>query len=53
MSDVIANATATEQTGSAEQNIAAMIAANKRHIPQPNGSTAPPEGQEEPVVDSP
>ena len=53
MSDVIANATATEQTGSAEQNIAAMIAANKRNIPQPNGSTAPPAGQEETVVDSP
>ena len=53
MSDVIANATATEQTGSAEQNIAAMIAANKRNNPQPNGSTAPPAGQEETVVDSP
>lgn len=53
MSDVIANATATEQTGSAEQTIAAMIAANKRNIPQPSGSTAPPAGQEETVVDSP
>jgi len=53
MSDVIADATATEQTGSAEQNIAAMIAANKRNNPQPNGSTAPPAGQEETVVDSP
>ena len=53
MSDVIANATATEQTGSAEDNIAAMIAANKRNNPQPNGSTPPPAGQEETVVDSP
>jgi hypothetical protein len=53
MSDVIANATATEQTGSAEQTIAAMIAANKRNIPQPSGSTPPPAGQEETVVDSP
>jgi len=53
MSDVIANATATEQTGSAEDTIAAMIAANKRNNPQPNGSTPPPAGQEETVVDSP
>jgi hypothetical protein len=53
MSDVIANATATEQTGSAEQTIAAMIAANKRNIPQPSGSNPPPAGQEETVVDSP
>ena len=46
MSDVIAEATAPEQTGSPEDTIAAMIAANRRNNPQPNGSTPPPAGQE-------
>ena len=46
MSDVIAEATAPEQTGSPESTIAAMIAANRRNNPQPNGSTPPPAGQE-------
>ena len=48
MSDVIANATAPEQTGMANpaDAIAAMIAANRRNNPQPNGSTPPPAGQE-------
>ena len=46
MSDVIANATATEQTGAVNpaDAIAAMIAANKRNAPQVE-STAPPAGQ--------
>jgi len=46
MSDVIATATAPEQTGSPADAIAAMIAANRRNNPQPNGSTPPPAGQE-------
>jgi len=46
MSDVIAEATAPEQTGSTADTIAAMIAANRRNNPQPNGSTPPPAGQE-------
>ena len=46
MSDVIAEATAPEQTGSPVDAIAAMIAANRRNNPQPNGSTPPPAGQE-------
>lgn len=46
MSDVIAQATATEQTGSAPtaDTIAAMIAANRRNTPQPDGSQPPPAG---------
>ena len=46
MSDVIAQATATEQTGSAPtaDSIAAMIAANRRNTPQPDGSLPPPAG---------
>jgi len=46
MSDVIAQATATEQTGSAPtaDSIAAMIAANRRNTPQPDGSQPPPAG---------
>ena len=46
MSDVIAEATAPEQTGSQVDTIAAMIAANRRNNPQPDGSTPPPAGQE-------
>lgn len=46
MSDVIAEATAPEQTGSQVDAIAAMIAANRRNNPQPDGSTPPPAGQE-------
>ena len=48
MSDVITQVTATEQTGAANpaDAIAAMIAANKRNNPQPDGSLQPPAGQE-------
>lgn len=55
MSDVIANATAPEQTGSVNpaDAIAAMIAANKRNNPQPNGVSPPPAGQEEANAESP
>lgn len=55
MSDVIANATATEQTGSVDPAaaIAAMIAANRRNNPQPDGSSPPPAGQEEAKAESP
>jgi hypothetical protein len=46
MSDVSAVAPATEQTGSVNpvDAIAAMIAANKRNAPQPDGSQPPPAG---------
>jgi hypothetical protein len=46
MSDVSAVAPATEQTGSAPtaDSIAAMIAANRRNTPQPDGSQPPPAG---------
>jgi len=46
MSDVIAQATATEQTGSVPtaDSIAAMIAANRRNTPQLDGSQPPPAG---------
>lgn len=55
MSDVIANATAPEQTGvvNPADAIAAMIAANKRNNPQPDGSSPPPAGQEEAQAESP
>jgi len=55
MSDVSAQAPATEQTGAANpaDAIAAMIAANKRNVSQPEGSTAPPAGQEEVKTESP
>ncbi len=55
MSDVIANATAPEQTGvvNPADAIAAMIAANKRNNPQPDGSSPPPAGQEEAKAESP
>ena len=55
MSDVIANATAPEQTGSVNpaDAIAAMIAANRRNNPQPDGSSPPPAGQEEAKAESP
>ena len=55
MSDVSAIAPATEQTGVANpaDAIAAMIAANRRTDPQPEGSTAPPAGQEEAKAESP
>jgi len=48
MSDVITQVTAPEQTGMANpaDAIAAMIAANKRNNPQPDGSSPPPAGQE-------
>jgi len=53
MSDVIANATATEQTGvNPVDAIAGMIAANRRNNPQPE-ATAPPAGQEEAQAKSP
>lgn len=46
MSDVSATAPATEQTGSVNpvDAIAAMIAANKRNVSQPDGSQPPPAG---------
>ena len=53
MSDVIETPTVTEQTGSPEAAIAAMIAANRRNNPQPDGSTPPPAGQEEAKAESP
>lgn len=48
MSDVITQVTAPEQTGvvNPADAIAAMIAANKRNSPQPDGSSPPPAGQE-------
>ena len=48
MSDVITQVTAPEQTGVANpaDAIAAMIAANKRNNPQPDGSSPPPAGQD-------
>jgi hypothetical protein len=53
MSDVIANATATEQTGvNPVDAIAGMIAANRRNNPQPEAVT-PPAGQEEVQAKSP
>lgn len=53
MSDVIANATATEQTGvNPVDAIAGMIAANRRNSP-PTEATAPPAGQEEAQAKSP
>lgn len=55
MSDVIANATAPEQTGAVNpaDAIAAMIAANKRNNPQPESSSQVPAGQEEAQAESP
>ena len=56
MSDVSANAPATEQTGvvNPADAIAAMIDANRQRTnPQPDGSTAPPAGQEEAKAESP
>lgn len=53
MSDVIEQSTVNEQTGSPEAAIAAMIAANRRNNPQPDGSTPPPAGQEEAKAQSP
>jgi len=55
MSDVITQVTAPEQTGVANpaDAIAAMIAANKRNSPQPDGSSPPPAGQEEVKAKSP
>ena len=55
MSDVSADAPATEQTGAVNpvDQISAMIAANRRNNPQPDGSQAPPAGQVETKVDTP
>jgi hypothetical protein len=54
MSDVITDVTATEQTGAVNpaDTIAAMIAANKRNVPQAD-STAPPAGQVEAKASAP
>lgn len=55
MSDVITNnVTATEQTGAVNpaDAIAAMIAANKRNVPQAD-NTAPPAGQAEAQAEAP
>ena len=46
MTDVIENST-VNGTGSPEQSIADMIAANRRNNQQPDGSSPPPAGQEE------
>jgi hypothetical protein len=55
MSDVITQVTAPEQTGvvNPADAIAAMIAANKRNNPQPDGSSPPPAGQDEAQAKSP
>jgi hypothetical protein len=55
MSDVITQVTAPEQTGAVNpaDAIAAMIAANKRNSPQPEGSSQTPAGQEEAKAESP
>jgi len=55
MSDVSAIAPATEQTGAANpaDAIAEMIAANRRNVSQPEGSTAPPAGQAEAKAEAP
>lgn len=53
MSDVSAIAPATEQTGSPEDAIAAMIAANRRNAQPVEGSSPPPAGQEEVKTESP
>jgi hypothetical protein len=55
MSDVIADATATEQTGATNpvDQISAMIAANRRNSPQVDGSQAPPAGQVEAKAKAP
>jgi len=55
MSDVIVNPTVPEQTGSVNpaDAIAAMIAANRRNNPQPDGSSPPPAGQDEAQAASP
>ena len=52
MTDVIENSTVTG-TGSPEQAIADMIAANRRNTQQPDGSSPPPAGQEEVKAESP
>jgi hypothetical protein len=52
--DVIANTTVNEQTGeNPVDQIAAMIAANKRNSQQPDGSNPPPAGQEAAKAKSP
>lgn len=55
MSDVSAQAPATEQTGAANpaDAIAEMIAVNRRNMSQPEGSTAPPAGQAEAKAEAP
>ena len=53
MSDVSAIAPATEQTGSPEDAIAAMIAANRRNTQSVEGSSPPPAGQDEAKAQSP
>lgn len=53
MTSVSAEAPATEQTGSPEDAIAAMIAANRRNSQQVEGGSPPPAGQEEAQAKSP
>jgi len=55
MLDLSAIAPATEQTGAANpaDAIAEMIAANRRNVSQPEGSTAPPAGQAEAKAEAP
>jgi hypothetical protein len=52
MTDVIETST-VNGTGSPEQAIADMIAANRRNTQQPDGSSPPPAGQEEVKTESP
>lgn len=53
MSDVTALAAAPEQTGNPVETIASMIAANRRNVQKPEGSTPPPAGQDEGQPESP
>jgi hypothetical protein len=53
MSDVTAEAAAPEQTGNPVEAIASMIAANRRNVSKPEGSTPPPAGQVEGQPETP
>ena len=53
MSDVTTEVAAPEQTGNPVDQIASMIAANRRNVSKPEGSTPPPAGQVEGKPDTP
>ena len=53
MSDVTTEVAAPEQTGNPVETIASMIAANRRNVQKPEGSTPPPAGQVEGKPDTP